>query len=173
MSAQSKKSPEPAQLEIIELTFGLFTFPTSIFATEAEARASWRRYRADLLDAAEPGERPRAYFLFELGVKAPARWFDQLSLLLDRQLICEEEAIQIDLRTGLLCATQTARFFESFEDVTTVASQGFSVGSLKYLRCEFRTAERWHEWRNRAELSAKYKRLAAIVDAVIEGREEL
>jgi hypothetical protein len=170
MTAQSK-APERAQLEIVELTFGCFTFPTSIFAIESEARQAWRRYRGMLLSSAEPGTRPRAYYLFELGVTPPPRWWSELALLMSRNLIGEDESSLIDLKGDILSPTQSKSFCEAFETAAGVRAQQLGAGGLRYLEGEFRTAAEWHRFRGRPQLEEKYARLARAVREVIEGKE--
>jgi hypothetical protein len=167
------KAPQREQLEIIELCDGCYAYPNSVFKSEAEASEAWRKYRRMLLERAAPGERPRAFYVLELHAPAPRRRFDELSFLLDRALIGDEEAKLIDFDGGLYGSAQGAKFCSAFETTAGVCAQGLGTAGLRYLKGEFETAGRWHEFRDRAELSAKYKRLAAIVDAVIEGREEL
>ena len=143
----------------------------SPFASHSDARTAWRRHGAELLAGHSPGERPSAFFEFDLRVPTPSTWWEQLRILLDHKLMAPEEIIAIEAANALLDPQQSTGYnsvFESFAG-TRVANLGPVV--LRQLAAEFAFAADWHADRNRLELTQRYQRRASCVRVVISQSE--
>lgn len=125
------------------------------FASEAEAAAAWRRNRAELMAEMDgPGQRPNAFFRFELGKD------------LDDGL---EEAEALDV-AGLLDITEAQQVEKTFHildpdqhrELCSNVTVMFNDSDRYMLRREatgYRIAADWHARRGRRELEAKYRDL--------------
>ena len=140
------------------------------FASEPEAIAAWRELRADLMHQCSPGERPAAYFKFELGLNPPPnRLLEQVAVLLDRNLIDAIEATEIESHYPMLNADQATAFCSEFDSAVSVLyAHHHGAEILSRTVARFDLASRWHAWRGRPELAELYARRHAIVLNVLE-----
>jgi hypothetical protein len=140
------------------------------FQNAGEERQTWIEHRDELLKATEPGQRPVAFFLFDLGIKdrVTYRWFDQITVLLDRDLIGAEEAERVDHSYKELDPDQDA-LNNSFDTLEETARQQLSKYTLETLEGEFTLASRWHAWRGRPALAELYHLRSSMVHVVLEG----
>jgi len=151
------------------LMWGTTLFTDGVpFANDGEARAMWNENRDRLLKACGPGERPSAYFKFDLAITdtVVCKWFDQIHALLDRDLISAEEAQRCEQRHAELSASTD--FGTSFASLNNIRRMGMDRIPPD-LEKEFILAARWHAWRGRAKLAEEYLFRAANIYSAIKG----
>ena len=75
------------------------------------AAATWRRYRAELIhhESLSPGQRPAAFWRFDVGVTPPCHWWAELDLLMRHNLLTPEEAIAVERDHASLSAESAVR----------------------------------------------------------------
>jgi hypothetical protein len=146
------------------LQFGLAIIPSGAgFATDDEQRAAWRQYRDELMREIGPGRRPAAYFQFDLGISPPGRWWAQLDVLLDRDLVSREEAARIEAENPALARDASPDASASFESADY--AKQFTDHVVRGVMEQLYLMARWHEWRGRPELAAIHRRRAETVRA--------
>lgn len=139
-------------------------------ATMAELKSLWIRHRAELMT--EPiglGFRPWAFYRFDLRIERPPYfWFDQLSVLLDRVLIDANEAGMIDCGDiPELRPDQSPAYCGGFESADRIHKMRLGSQVLLHVSAEFQTAARWHLWRGRPELAARWAQRTEVVRQVV------
>jgi hypothetical protein len=114
--------PECTQAQI--LLWGAALVPDGPgFKDWADMRQVWLKHRDELLRACGPGERPCAYFEFDLGVEQfIPHWHQQLALLMSRNLITEEEAQRVEIARRELSSV-AGDYSASFEHVEATGSR--------------------------------------------------
>ena len=140
----------------------------------SEMRAAWSRCHAELMADPElgSGRRPRGFYLFDLKVEVPRRWWNELELLDDLKLLDRAEEFTIELRTPILATTQVPEFNVVFLQATAIQSMQLSRSVLSDLQEQFCFVAQWHRKRDRPELATKYTRCAATISAVLGEPEE-
>jgi hypothetical protein len=156
------------------LMWGVALFPRGGpgFENAGEERQAWREHRDELLKAAEPGQRQFAYFKFDLGIKSdlvPIPWFEQLNILLDRELIGAEEALRIENSGRGELNPHDSDFGSIFETKAGIERHGLCEYTLRPLESAFRAAARWHGWRGRPDFAALYELRADSIHTYMEG----
>ena len=135
-----------------------------LFTSLEEEKRGWFLVRDELLRECRaqfgPGRRPYAYFRFELGC-APARWFEEIEVLLRHGLIDATEAVGIEATHQMLSPGQSEAFCSGFGDHGRIAQMQLGHYVLKSLADEFTIAGDFHEWRNRPGLAQRYRVRAA------------
>lgn len=150
------------------LLFGVpFCGAGSGFVDDVARRAAWCQHRAELMAAHEPGQRPAAYFQFDLREDlGGGRWWQQVAVLLRRGLIDPMEATNCERIYPLLDAVQPAGG-NVFDEPGELAKQTLPVDVLCGLVEQFELAAAWHGWRGRPEIAAQYQRRAEVVRAAL------
>jgi hypothetical protein len=130
------------------------------------AAATWRRYRDELIhhESLSPGQRPAAFWRFDVGVTPPCHWWAELDLLMRHNLLTPEEAIAIERDHASLSPNPPAG--------SGGACRGaLSPAGLGHIGAEFNLAAAWHLWRGRPELAEVYRlRAQAVRVEVRRGR---
>ena len=136
------------------------------FASEVDERAAWELHRERLMaQVKDPGRRPHAYYKFDLGVDPPWRWFDEIEILLDHNLIGEDEAIKIERNVEMLSGDQAEAYCASFDGEKTIAWMQLSPDSWCDFAEQFDVAAKWHQWRGREGLAERYRTRAELMRA--------
>jgi hypothetical protein len=140
-----------------------------LFENAAHRRAVWSKVREELMAAAAPGERPRAYYSLELRITNPPNtWYEQLGVLESRGLLREGEEAAVEHVIQELNPEQSANFLSIFDDPERALSSSHSRYQLRRFAAEFEFASGWHARRGRVELAERYRNRAAIAMALLE-----
>jgi hypothetical protein len=157
-----------------------FAIGGSGFANEVEERAGWERLRNTLMAEHEPGRRPCAFFKFDLNLNpAPRHWHEEISALMDANLIDPHEAAAIEARFPMLSPAQTAEYCCSYDSLEAYhGANGYYArpgpwtqefhASMAKQRAKFELAARWHKWRGRQDTAALYSRRAGVAQVLVE-----
>ena len=142
------------------------------FASPAAEQAAWRRHRAELMQEPfvnGPGKRPCAFLKFELGCEDAYRFtdFQVIQALSDHGLVGPDEALQIERAHDALSATQSPTLYDGFATPESIRRMQVNAHSLTCTAVAFDFVAKWHEQRGRAELAAKYSRLAGVIRSVL------
>ena len=115
------------------------------------AAATWRRYRAELIhhESLSPGQRPAAFWRFDVAVTPPCHWWAELDLLMRHNLLSPEEAVVIERDHTSLAA-------EPPSESGGACLGALSLVELGHVGAEFNLTAAWHLWRGRPELATKY-----------------
>jgi len=150
------------------LLFGMELVPDGSrgFESQAEELAAFRDAREQLMKAALPGQRPAAFFKFELGIPSPALLRDQLPILLSRGLITDGEAQQLERDNYELL---TADFGGAFHTVEGVRAMRLGMASLRSMVARFDTLAAWHQRRGRPEIATTYRTRSKVCRDVLLG----
>lgn len=164
---------EPGSTRHQLLLYGMvFTNGGPPFESESDKKQAWQAHRSELLAECPPGTRPNAFFLYDLRVdRPPLDWHDQVRLLLDRQLLSIEEAVRCECDYRMLNPTDSLDFCSGFESESDIHRQHLSAQVLARLACQFQLAARWHDWRGRPKIAAKYQLRASVVGAFLQKGE--
>jgi hypothetical protein len=140
---------------------------TSPFTSESNARTAWQRHRAELLAEHHPGERPSAFFEFDLRIPTPSTWWEQLRTLLDHDLMPAEEQIAVESMHDVLDPLQSPGFNSAFESEAGTCAANLGSAVLHQLAQEFTFASEWHQRRGRAAVAERYGLRSSCLRAVI------
>lgn len=171
--ARSSSSIEPGSAKRQFLEHGMiFTGRDDVFPDAAAARSAWREHRSEIMAAwDQPGTRPWAFWKYDRRVENPPdEWHEQLPQLLDLGLIDDAEAVRIergpiqDLQTD-----QPETFCSSFENGDGIGSMQIAPYLLSKLAARFHATARWHAWRQRPALAARYALRANTIWRVLRG----
>ncbi len=148
------------------------------FASEDAERAAWFANRDELMqERLGPGRRPYAYFKWELQAE-PRRWWDEVRLLLENDLLDEPEVADIERQHRMLASDPQCQYYASFDSEGTVKrllTTGPPLTLLSHANL-FDFAASWHAWRGREALADRYKARADVVRRVaaeLRGRCEV
>jgi hypothetical protein len=140
-----------------------------LFENAAHRRAVWAKVREELMSAAAPGERPRAYYSLELRIPNPPHaWHEQLCLLESRGLLREGEEAAVEHVIQELNPEQSPNFLSIFDDPERALGSPHSRYQLRRSAAEFEFAAGWHARRGREELAERYRNRAAIARSMLE-----
>jgi hypothetical protein len=130
------------------------------FENDDEARRAWREHRTELLAGCRAGERPYGFYRWDLGIvdRVVHRWFDQLAVLLEHNLIDAEQVFAIEAEHTTLSPSAPAFIEDFFADsregllrvvdgpVGTPVSPSATERShtLQCFRREFNLCAEWH-----------------------------
>ncbi len=134
-----------------------------LFQSEAEARAAWRAHGLRLTEEFKrPGQRPAAYYRYELHIEPPRHWWEEAEILESRGLLSPHEEAALERTRRELAPDQGALYDAVF------AHQGWGEYTLRRFQAEFAFAAGWHGRRGRTALEEKYTRLAQAARAELE-----
>ncbi len=125
------------------------------------AAATWHRYRAELIhhESLSLGQRPAAFWRFDVGVTPPCHWWAELDLLMRHNLLAPEEAIAVERDHASLSPNPPS-------ECGGACLGPLNPAELGHLGAEFDVVGAWHLWRGRPELAERYRlRAQAIRDA--------
>jgi len=123
---------------------------------DRQMRSLWNRHRSELmLEGTAPGRRPYGFYKYDLGITSPCHWWQELQILIDRDLLTGEEAFAVETVRDVLSPNQSRN--SGFEDKDTIARMGLSEPVLRHVQAEFGAASCWHRSRGRAELATQYQ----------------
>jgi hypothetical protein len=171
-----------AQIEALEFGTNIFSAPVMadvseassvkgkpLFENAAHRRAVWAKLREELMAAAGPGERPRAYYTLELRItKPPTIWFEQLAVLESRGLLRPGEDAAVEHVIRELDPEQSPNFLSVFDDPERALASSHSRYQLRRSAAEFEFASGWHARRGRVGLAERYRNRAAIAMSMLE-----
>jgi hypothetical protein len=143
------------------------------FADEREAELAWRANRVELMAEPFPARlRPWGHFKFDLGCN-PRWWYEEITCLLERDLISREEAFSVERRFPML-AEEAKQCFSSFENPELIRSLWLQRGSkadsyvLKRVAAECDLASKWHAWRGRKEIAERFELRSATIQQIAQ-----
>jgi hypothetical protein len=136
------------------------------------ARQTWTKYRTELMtdSSLSPGRRPSAFWRFDVGVVPPAHWWQELAMLLERDLLAREDAFAIE--RCYVALTESPAAYASFDTPAGVRTLALSASVVAHCQQQFELAAKWHEWRSRPELAKSYARRAAACKHVLQNADE-
>ncbi len=144
------------------------------FEDESEMRRVWNAHKSELLAECGPGERPYAFYFFDLGIRDRVvhGWAGQVGVLMDRGLIDATEAAGVEANYRMLNAgaAEYMRALDRPDGILTMlggprTKQSEIIMAGIVTECE--VAARWHAWRGRPELAALYDQRAKVAVAAI------
>jgi hypothetical protein len=65
----------------------------------------------------------------------------------------------------MLASDVPPEFCMCFESIETITAQKLSAGTVQRYVREFAIAPRWHRWRGRAEIAARFEKLSLACEA--------
>lgn len=151
----------------------------STFENDTEMRTAWKAHRHEMLAACDAGRRPYGYYHFELGIDLVSwKWYDEIRVLLDHNLVDQVEAAAIEALHGALSSRAPVYsedyFADSSQGILRIVDSGGHASlprerfhSLDNFQREFELCATWHKWRGRPDFQALYELRAAIVHSVI------
>lgn len=149
------------------------TFNEPVFASAEEERRAWYLLRDELMRECRahfgPGRRPAGFYQYELGCAPQWRWYEEIAVLLERNLIDAVEAAGIEATHKALSPGQGDSFCSGFDDPARIVQMRLDEYMRRSLAQEFIVVADWHTWRGRPELAATYRARAECVRGVEAG----
>jgi hypothetical protein len=151
------------------LTFGpmMGEMFAGAFPNEAAERAAWRRHRAKLMEKHDAGNRPFAYFKYELDV-IPRCWIDMLGALLDAGQVDAIEAVAIEKADPMLAPNPPAAGMATTHDTSTEADRHSADAWAR--KCEI--CAQFHAFRGRDEVAGRYRQQAQEIREQLSGETD-
>jgi hypothetical protein len=144
------------------LTHGLIA---ATAPSEAEAKTAYRAHRTEVLaEELGPGRRAFGFMTFDLGA-TPGRALDDIGSLMERGLIDATESIGVEKSYRILDSDVPPEFCKNFSSIERIADQKLSARTVERYAKNFAIAARWHRWRGRAEIAARFEKYALACEA--------
>jgi hypothetical protein len=169
----NSRSLTECQREILLFGFPFLGRHTPSFKDEKETRQAWQRHRTELMSEwNHPGERPDAFWRFDVVVNVRGCWWKETRELEARGLLTPSEELRVEKARPILSGGQSEHLFAPEMFAISVARELDEPGSLRRYRGEFELAAGWHESRGRVQIATKYGRLLQLIDEHQQERAE-
>jgi hypothetical protein len=145
------------------------------FENDEAAAAAWRLHRVELLAKwDQPGRRPMAVYIFDLGLKRlPSSWSEEAALLVQHGLLAPGEAERMEHDHMELNPAQPAEYADP-QYIGKGEGHGTPTpieGRIWRRECdlaEARFVEAWHRTRGRVALAEKYHQRAEVFARMLD-----
>src|ERR1035438_1214461 len=109
-----------AQREVLTHGYTIIFDGDPTFESEAAEQRAWSQHREVLVSEHLPGQRPAAFYKFDLAVARPNTWPAELEVLLKHDLLSPDERVAIEATRPELSPSQPASLYSAFvrPDVT-------------------------------------------------------
>ncbi len=119
-------------------------------------RVIWRKSKSALMSSCRPGQRPAAFYKYELRIPVPSRWFEEIDVLDDRKLFSSAESVEIEREYPILSVSDPVAW-SSYDESRFDRRIEIEKSAARKLE----VAAQWHRRRGRNEIADLYATRAA------------